>query len=56
VFRPFAAYVELIAAARRQRPHEFAWRTEPYEFVNDRLAFDLLCGTDRIRREIEAEG
>jgi len=53
-FRPFDAYLHLIAAARRQSRRDFAWRTEPYEFVSDRLAFDLLCGTDRIRREIEA--
>ncbi len=32
----------------------FAWRTEPYEFVSDRLAIDLLFGTDEIRSMIEA--
>ena len=32
---------------------EFAWRTETYEFVNDRLAIDLLFGNDRVRRAIE---
>ncbi|MDP8224838.1 MAG: DUF1343 domain-containing protein [Candidatus Lernaella stagnicola] len=52
-FRSFDAYVELIKAARKQAPGDFAWRTEPYEFENDRPAFDLLCGTDRIRRDIE---
>ncbi len=55
VFRAVDAYVQLIAAARRQHRAAFAWRTEPYEFVRDRLAFDLLCGTDRLRRQIEAE-
>jgi uncharacterized protein YbbC (DUF1343 family) len=54
-FHAFDVYVRLIAVARRLAPTSFAWRTEPYEFVRDRLAFDLLCGTDRIRRAIERE-
>lgn len=54
-FRSFDAYLELIKAARRQNRDRFAWRTQPYEFVRDRLAIDLLCGTDRLRLEIEAE-
>ncbi len=32
----------------------FAWRTEPYEFVEGVLAFDLLCGSAREREAIEA--
>jgi uncharacterized protein YbbC (DUF1343 family) len=31
----------------------FAWRTEPYEFVSDRLAIDLLTGSDDVRLGIE---
>jgi uncharacterized protein YbbC (DUF1343 family) len=53
-FRPFRTYLELVAQARAMAPHQFRWRTEPYEFETDRLAFDLLCGTDRIRLAIEA--
>ena len=34
---------------------EFAWRTETYEFVNDRLAIDLLFGNDNIRKSIETQ-
>jgi hypothetical protein len=40
--------------ARRQEPERFAWRTEPYEFVANVPAFDLLCGSDRERRAVEA--
>ncbi len=32
----------------------FDWRREPYEFVSDRLAIDLLFGTDRARLALEA--
>ncbi|WP_434389724.1 exo-beta-N-acetylmuramidase NamZ family protein [Melittangium boletus] len=32
----------------------FSWREDAYEFVDDVPAFDLLCGTDQVRRGIEA--
>ena len=53
-FRPFRAGLACVVHARRQAKSRFAWRTEPYEFVADVLAFDLLCGSDRERRAIEA--
>ena len=31
----------------------FGWRTEPYEFVSDRPAIDLLTGGDAVRLGIE---
>jgi uncharacterized protein YbbC (DUF1343 family) len=43
-FRPFATYMALIALARAQDPHRFAFRTEKYEFRDDVPAFDLLAG------------
>jgi uncharacterized protein YbbC (DUF1343 family) len=52
-FRPFRTGLALVLHARRQDPARFAWRTEPYEFVADVLAFDLLCGSDRERQAIE---
>jgi uncharacterized protein YbbC (DUF1343 family) len=35
-------------------PGKFGWRADAYEFVEDVPAFDLLCGTDQVRRGIEA--
>lgn len=32
----------------------FAWRDDAYEFVDDVPAFDLLCGTDQVRKGIVA--
>jgi len=53
-FRPYFTGLVVLWAARRIGGAEFCWRTEPYEFVADRLAIDLLCGTDRARRLIDS--
>jgi uncharacterized protein YbbC (DUF1343 family) len=55
-FRPFRTGLAVVLHSRRQVPDSFAWRTEAYEFVTDVPAFDLLCGSDRERRAIEAGG
>ncbi len=52
-FRPFRTGVACVAAARSQDPVRFRWRTEPYEFVEDVPAFDLLCGSARERKALE---
>jgi uncharacterized protein YbbC (DUF1343 family) len=53
-FRPVRTGIACVAAARAQDPARFAWRTEPYEFVSDRPAIDLLFGSDRERLALEA--
>jgi uncharacterized protein YbbC (DUF1343 family) len=52
-FLPFRTAVACVAVARAQAPDRFRWRTEPYEFVEDVPAFDLLCGSAREREGIE---
>jgi uncharacterized protein YbbC (DUF1343 family) len=52
-FHSFRTGLALVLHARRQDPGRFAWRREPYEFVRDVPAFDLLCGSDRERKGIE---
>jgi uncharacterized protein YbbC (DUF1343 family) len=52
-FRPFRCGLACVALARAQAPDMFRWRTEPYEFVADVPAFDLLCGSARERLAIE---
>ncbi len=51
-FEPVRLTTALIAAARLSA--DFDWRREPYEYEHERLAIDLLYGTDRIRRAIES--
>jgi uncharacterized protein YbbC (DUF1343 family) len=45
--------VALLEAARHQAPALFDWRRERYEYVTDRLAIDLLFGSDRPRLMLE---
>jgi uncharacterized protein YbbC (DUF1343 family) len=52
--RPFRTGLAAVIHARAQDPARFAWRREPYEFVRDVPAFDLLCGSAREREAIEA--
>jgi uncharacterized protein YbbC (DUF1343 family) len=53
-FRPYRTGIALIAAARKLGGDEFHWRTEPYEFVADPPAIDLLTGSGDVRRAIDA--
>lgn len=54
--RAYALGLELLAAFRRVAPQAFDWRAEPYEFVIDRPAIDLLTGSPRYREVLEAGG
>jgi uncharacterized protein YbbC (DUF1343 family) len=45
--------VACVVQARAQAPSQFRWRTEKYEFVDDKPAIDLLTGSDAFRRAVE---
>jgi uncharacterized protein YbbC (DUF1343 family) len=53
-FRPVRTGLAVLAALRELGAGQFAWRKEPYEFVADRLAIDLLFGSSRERVALEA--
>lgn len=53
-FRPVLTGIAIVAVMYALH-EEFAWRTEAYEFVRDRLAIDLLFGNDRVRKAIEKQ-
>jgi uncharacterized protein YbbC (DUF1343 family) len=53
-FLPVRTGLAVLAALRDEAGERFAWRTEPYEFVADRPAIDLLFGSDRERLGLEA--
>jgi uncharacterized protein YbbC (DUF1343 family) len=54
-FRSVRSGIAILQELRNQNPSSFAWRTEIYEFVSDRLAIDLLFGRDRERQAIETQ-
>src|SRR5437667_414215 len=52
-FKPFITGLAVVASARRLGRRAFRWRRPPYEFEHRKLPFDILCGTDTVRRAIE---
>jgi uncharacterized protein YbbC (DUF1343 family) len=53
VFEPYRCGVAILRELHEVGGDAFCWRREPYEFVSDRLAIDLLSGSDAIRTGIE---
>jgi uncharacterized protein YbbC (DUF1343 family) len=53
-FQPVRTGLAVLAALRDLSGDRFAWRREPYEFIADRPAIDLLFGSDRERTALEA--
>lgn len=52
-FKPFLSAVCIIKTIRELYREHFAWRNPPYEYEYVLLPFDILAGTDRVRRDIE---
>lgn len=53
-FQPVASGVTLMEEFRRQDPGRFGWKPPPYEYEHERLAIDLLFGSDALRQGLEA--
>ena len=51
-FKPLLTTLALLRAIAELYPNDLKWRTEPYEFVSDRLAIDLLYGNTDLRETI----
>jgi uncharacterized protein YbbC (DUF1343 family) len=52
VFRSYGVYLRILLAMRELWP-AFGWRSDAYEFVRDRPAFDLLTGGPEARTAID---
>jgi uncharacterized protein YbbC (DUF1343 family) len=52
-FRPVLTGIAITRTCRELGGERFLWRKDAYEFVREVPAFDLLCGTDAIRKGIE---
>jgi len=53
-FEPVALGLALLRAFQEQNPERFCWRTDPYEFVTDIPALDLLTGSVAARELLES--
>jgi uncharacterized protein YbbC (DUF1343 family) len=53
VFRPVISGIALIKTIRDLYPDQFAWQDPPYEYVYDRLPFDVIAGGTILREQIE---
>jgi uncharacterized protein YbbC (DUF1343 family) len=53
IYRPVATGVALLEEFRRQGPRNFGWKQPPYEYEHERLAIDLLSGSDALRLDLE---
>jgi uncharacterized protein YbbC (DUF1343 family) len=53
-FRPVITGVAMVKSAREMYPEEFEWRRGAYEYVFDKNPFDVVCGTDKIRKALQA--
>lgn len=52
-FEPYLTGITAISAVRRMHPDRFAWRDPPYEYENEKLPIEILCGGKDIPRLIE---
>ncbi len=53
-FKPFKTGVAILKAVHNTYPRDFAWKQPPYEYEEINLPIDILAGTNRLRKEIEA--
>ena len=53
-FTPVIVGIAMVTTAYEMYPEKFQWRQNAYEYVFDKNPFDVVCGTDKIRKHIEA--
>jgi uncharacterized protein YbbC (DUF1343 family) len=53
-FTPVIVGIAMVKTAYDMYPDQFQWRQNAYEYVFDKNPFDVVCGTDKIRKQIEA--
>ncbi|MEK7830122.1 MAG: DUF1343 domain-containing protein, partial [Acidobacteriota bacterium] len=52
-FKPVITGIAVIKAMHDLYPDGFKWQTPPYEYVYDRMPFDVIAGTTKLREQIE---
>lgn len=52
-FKPVITGVAIISAIHRLYSKDFEWQKPPYEYVHDKLPFDVINGSSSVREQIE---
>ena len=52
-FTPVIVGIAMVKTAYEMYPDKFQWRQSAYEYVFDKNPFDVICGTDKVRKQIE---
>lgn len=53
-FRPYRTGAAILRALWEMYPSKACWRQPPYEYEATKLPIDIISGSDRLRRQIEA--
>jgi len=53
-FTPVVLGIAMVKTARDLYPDHFQWRQNDYEYEFGRNPFDIVCGTDKIRKALES--
>ena len=54
IFTPVITGIAMVKTIFDMYPDKFQWRQNAYEYEFDKNPFDVVCGTDRVRKAIEA--
>lgn len=52
-YKPVITGVAIVSTIRRLYPDHFEWKQPPYEYVYDKLPFDVINGSSSLREQIE---
>ena len=52
-FEPVSTGLAMVKTAFDMYPNQFLWKEPPYEYVFDKNPFDVISGTDKIRKAFE---
>jgi uncharacterized protein YbbC (DUF1343 family) len=53
-FTPVIVGIAMVKTVYDMYPDKFQWRQTAYEYVFDKNPFDVICGTDKIRKQLES--
>src|SRR6476661_1906635 len=53
-FTPVILGIAMVKTAYEMYPDRFQWRQNAYEYEFDKNPFDVVCGTDTIRKQLES--